>query len=487
MVRQKKQVRIFGLTPIQALILALLVGISLCLLIGFGLSLVSNLDSGLTVAPSPLISPQPAQASTLALLPSASPSHLLQSSATARLFPSPTLRETLKPVIVASTATSIPLGLTILHQFGSQPENGRIPYGVLVLQDGIFYGTTTYGGPPYHLVPANPANKGNLFRMNLDGSGFKILHEFRGGETDGWKPWSGLVVSGGKIYGSTVYGGPRGEQGGVLYEIGVDGSDFRLLHTFGDSGDGYGASTSPILVDDSLYGMTRWGGHGLGVIYAYNLTQQTYTQLFRFPADGHEGSSPLGTLVSGEDGFLYGLTWKGGKLDDGTFFRLRLDGSDFETLHAFAGGSQGKYPYDSPLFDGQHTFYGTTLGEYGTDPSDLGTVFKYDLSDRTYTVLHRFLGGSEDSGKPNGSGVLSPDGAWLYGTTHGDGAWGGSEKGIIYRMRMDGSQYQPLYEFTGQLAGDTPMRTPLLVNGALYGMTAYGGAENFGLIYRYQP
>jgi uncharacterized repeat protein (TIGR03803 family) len=30
------------------------------------------------------------------------------------------------------------------------------------------------------------------------------------------------------------------------------------------------------------------------------------------------------------------------------------------------------------------------------------------------------------------------------------------------------------------------MRTPLLINGALYGMTAYGGTQNYGIIYRFQ-
>jgi len=43
----------------------------------------------------------------------------------------------------------------------------------------------------------------------MDGSGFMVLHEFSGGPADGWKPWSGLSISGGMIYGSTIYGGPR--------------------------------------------------------------------------------------------------------------------------------------------------------------------------------------------------------------------------------------------------------------------------------------
>jgi uncharacterized repeat protein (TIGR03803 family) len=479
----QKSRRILGFSPFQIAFLALLAGFLVCSLAAFGWYLASGEEPPRSAA-----LPHPAQTSSRSPAPPATVSvPRLLPSATPRLFPSPTWVETVPPVPATFVPTvSLPQGMTILHQFGSQPENGRIPYGVLVFEAGVLYGTTTYGGPPYNVEPGNPANKGNLFRMNLDGSEFKVLHEFHGGDSDGWKPWSGLVISGDRLYGSTVYGGPQGEQGGVLYEIGLAGSGFRLLHAFGGPGDGYGASTSPILVGDSLYGMTRWGGRGVGIVYSYNLTRQTYTQLYRFPADGRDGSSPLGTLAAGNDGFLYGLAWKGGNYDYGTFFRLRLDGSGFEVLHHFTGGSQGKYPYDTPVFDGQETFYGTTLGEYGADPSDLGVVFKYHLPDQAYTVLHRFTGGSADSGKPNGGVVLSADGSLLYGTTHGDGAWGGREAGNLYQMRVDGSDYRQLYEFTGQLAGETPMRTPLLVDGALYGMTAYGGLENYGLIYAYR-
>ena len=100
--------------------------------------------------------------------------------------------------------------------------------------------------------------------------------------------------------------------------------------------------------------------------------------------------------------------------------------------------------------------------------------------------MHKFTGGNNDSGKPNGSVVLSKDGKILYGTTHGDKVWGGKEYGSLYQMNIDGSGFKLLHEFTGKLAGDTPMRTPLLIDGVLYGMTAYGGKNNYGTIYRYQ-
>jgi len=396
--------------------------------------------------------------------------------------PTPTQTPT-PPTVVPPTPTT---GFAAIHQFSSQAGNGRIPYGSLIFHDGFFYGSTTYGGAPYNVAPSNPANKGNVFRMNLDGSGFTVLHEFTGGASDGWKPWAGLSISGGKIYGSTVYGGAYGEGGGVLYEMNLDGSGFQLLHAFGEPEDGFGASTSPILVGDTLYGLTRWGGNGAGTIYSYNTSARVYTQLRRFAADSSDGNAPIGTLTAANDGFLYGLTWLGGRNNMGTLFRIQPDGSAFETLYHFAGGTAGKYPYDTLTFDGNHTFYGTALGTYGVDPSDLGVIFKYDLASKTYSVLHKFAGGTGDSGKPNGSVVLAPDGATLYGSTHGDDAWGGKEYGILYQMNLDGTGFTQLHEFKGGAAGASPMQTPLLVNGALYGMTAYGGAENYGLAYRFQ-
>ena len=111
---------------------------------------------------------------------------------------------------------------------------------------------------------------------------------------------------------------------------------------------------------------------------------------------------------------------------------------------------------------------------------------KYDIADETYSFLRKFAGGSNDSGKPNGSVVLSNDGKLLYGTTHGDKVWGGTEYGCLYQMNIDGSEFKLLHEFTGNLAGETPMKTPLLIEGALYGMTAYGGRNKYGTIYRYQ-
>ena len=372
---------------------------------------------------------------------------------------------------------------TILHHFRDRAGDGRIPYGRLAYDNGILYGTTTYGGPPFRVPPKNPDNKGTVFRINLNGSNFQNLRNFGGGSNDGWKPWSGLEIKDGFIYGSTVYGGVHGEEGGVIYEMRTNGNNFRLLHSFGGTSDGYMPSTSPVLVGECLYGLTRWGDVSTGVIYRYNLAEETYKVLHRFGAD--DGYEPLGTMTAGPDDYIYGLSWHGGLQDMGTLFRIKTDDSTFQILYNFEGGDQGKFPYDALAFDGAYTLYGTTLGTYGADASDLGVIFKYDIASEQYTVIHKFAGGANDSGKPNGSVALSGNGK-IYGTTHGDKVWGGNEYGSLYQMNIDGSEFKLLHEFSGKLSGDTPMRTPLLVNNSLYGMTAYGGKQNYGTIYRFQ-
>src|SRR5262245_38624979 len=54
------------------------------------------------------------------------------------------------------------------------------------------------------------------------------------------------------------------------------------------------------------------------------------------PGEGNDGYSPLGGLVQGSDGFLYGTTSFGGANDLGEVFRMDLSGS-LTRLHSFVG------------------------------------------------------------------------------------------------------------------------------------------------------
>ena len=97
----------------------------------------------------------------------------------------------------------------LLHEFEYQDAgNGASPHGKLALYNDTLYGMTQRGGT---------GNLGTLFSIGMDGSGFDVLHSFRGyTEGDGQEPLGSLTISGTTLFGMTTYGGTEG--GGVVFK-----------------------------------------------------------------------------------------------------------------------------------------------------------------------------------------------------------------------------------------------------------------------------
>lgn len=87
----------------------------------------------------------------------------------------------------------------VIHSFGSGTD-GTQPVAELMLAKGSFYGTTSLGGRQ---------NCGALFRLSIDGTHERIIHNFCSSYDDGQEPMAGLVSLNGKLYGTTFLGGVR--------------------------------------------------------------------------------------------------------------------------------------------------------------------------------------------------------------------------------------------------------------------------------------
>src|SRR5690606_25483625 len=72
----------------------------------------------------------------------------------------------------------------------------------------------------------------------------------------------------------------------------------------------------------------------------------------------------------------------------------------------------------------------------------------------------------------------------LYGTTDLGGA---SDRGTVFRISTDGTNYSVLHSFNGTDGWDPARGLVNDRNGNLYGMTTSGGANNMGVIYRVSP
>jgi uncharacterized repeat protein (TIGR03803 family) len=119
------------------------------------------------------------------------------------------------------------------------------------------------------------------------------------------------------------------------------------------------------------------------------------------------GGTPRGGLTQAPDGTLYGVSFLGAY--DGAFFKINEDGTNFTSLKNF-NGATGERPSGTPVWDSNGFFYGLTA--YG-GAHDKGTIYRVSADGSNFTVLHNF----STEGTPVGTSLtLGTDGV-LYGIT----------------------------------------------------------------------
>ena len=315
----------------------------------------------------------------------------------------------------------------------------------------------------------------------LEAQEYKVLKTFSG--SDGGGPYGTVLVDEGKIYGMASYQATVGN--GVVFSMDLNGSNYTILHSFAhprSATDGANPWGDLLRLGNDLYGMTYFGGANhptasTGVVFRMGIDGSNFTLLHKFAGGAADGANPYGSLTF-ENGSLYGMTYLGGVNNDGAIFRVETNGANFSLLHSFSGPSDGRLPYGDLLTVGDR-FYGMT-GAGGSN-SGQGTLFSIGTNGTGYQVLHNFRGALGDGGLPRGS-LLELDGV-LYGTTTDGGS--NSNRGIVFRINSDGSGYEILHNFAGGSAdGADPFAGDLVAFGdTLYGLTQFGGTNNYGTLF----
>jgi uncharacterized repeat protein (TIGR03803 family) len=270
---------------------------------------------------------------------------------------------------------------SILHRFTAGGLEGAQPAGPLTVDAaGNLYGTTTKGGN----TGLCNGGCGVVFKVTAKGA-FSVLHAFS--QTDGEYPTGNVIVDTlGKIYGTTVYGGPV--QGpinssyGVLFELSPAGEE-TVLYTFlgdGESCDGCYPAYSVRDLAGNFYGSgsTQSPDFDGGVLYEINTSESENFSYYFCP--GASGLCPNGAIPSGQivesEGLLYGTTAEGGGSGgngQGTVYQLSPGTGIEKVLYSFpADASQGREPQGISA-DSQGNLYGTA--SYGNGVPG-GLVFK---------------------------------------------------------------------------------------------------------------
>jgi len=290
---------------------------------------------------------------------------------------------------------------TILYSFPTAKQ-GYLPQGNLVFDSaGNLYGATEFGGgygttcDPYYkycgavfeLSP--PKTKGGKWTE-------RVLHGFKGG-TDGANPNGGLALdANGAIYGTTASGGYNcphhsGQGCGTVFKLDPptgknEAWTEKQVHVFMNGADG-AAPIAGVILDStgSLYGAAEGGTNGCGVVFklaAHAEGRWEETVLYGFGGSEYYYSPALSKVDA--RGNLYGTTYVGpGESLAGSVFRLtppKQNGGDWTAsiLYGFTGGSDGRFPATTIVFDTAGNLYGATQegGGKGTCQGYCGTVFE---------------------------------------------------------------------------------------------------------------
>ena len=305
---------------------------------------------------------------------------------------------------------------------------------------------------------------------------YRVLHSFTGG-VDGSSPQYGaLAASGSVLYGTAGAGGTGGN--GVVFSIQTDGSGFAVLHTFTGKPDGSKPYGSVSVSGAMLYGTTYGGGaNDNGSVFKIKTDGSEYQTLYSFATSS--AYKPYGTVTPGGS-MLYGTTYYGGG-GLGAVYAVGTNGSGYATLHTFAGGAEdGSRPMGGALVVDGANIYGSALHGGPASSANDGLVFSIGTNGNSYGNLAVFTGGTTNGANPYGSVALK--GSRLYGTTR---IGGHANAGTIFCVNTNGSGYTTLYSFAGGTTNAAnPYCTPLVDGNVLYGTTRLGGTNNLGTVFK---
>lgn len=225
-----------------------------------------------------------------------------------------------------------------------------------------------------------------------------------------------------------------------------------------------------------FWGTTSSGGsYGQGTIFKMRADGGEWQEMAGFngvngtPA----GSYPMG-LTEGPDGCLWGVTGRGGERDGGTLFRYDPRKGELETMAEFASTGRGA-PAGRPVFGADGALWGTATW----------MIYKFDPATRKLSAVLRT---NEREGTLRGlrpGGALVADGrGFLWGTVRA----GAGGHGALYKVNLGTGEAVVVARFTGRngpVTGSEPAAalTPD-GQGNLWGTTRNGGQTDDGTLFK---
>jgi hypothetical protein len=360
---------------------------------------------------------------------------------------------------------------------GPCPDGGS-PDSLIQGTDGNFYGAAEAS------IESPPESEGGAVFSVTPGGTFTLLHTFAPGANQTYPKGNlpGLLTQGpdGKLYGETRAGGVGSctiyPGCGVLYRVNTDGSDFRIIHNFcsqANCADGWAGGALVTGTDGNLYATSYAGGtgtcsvnvyKGCGTIFRVTPSTGAYHVVFNFDFST-SGGSPS-NLILAPDGTFYGLS----------------NGTPGELLFHYTPttGTLTTATLVFPVFDGDLPSSPTSGLAFGPNGNLYGVYQIYATSgaglfevepDGTNLQLFPFYTTLESGGEPDGL-LLASDGNFWIAESNGSTGYGG----IVSVSPTNGTLLKTLSPFfKGGPLGGLPVEIIQAKDGTLWGSTDFYG------------
>lgn len=246
--------------------------------------------------------------------------------------------------------------------------------------------------------------------------------------------------------------------------ITVDGQgNNQNTHVTLDDGDYHYGS----LIDSAgtLYGVIR-NDLGSDKIFAYNTLNGEYYLLKSFDT----GEQVYQMIL--RQGYLYGTTRQTNDPQNSYVFKLKADGSEYESLYEMSGATDGNLPMGRLTVFNEFVV-GTTFsgGIY-----NLGSLFKINLATDEFEVFHHFDG---QMGGWSAIGLTMGSDGYLYGISQS------LTSPYSYLISIDNDFNVVKVDSIAENEGSN-ISAPLISKGDyMYGISRSGGQFGHGTVFRY--
>lgn len=346
---------------------------------------------------------------------------------------------------------------------------GKTPFGDLIeVQPSQLFGLTATGGS---------FNKGVLFKYDILADTLEVLYHFDG--INGSRPYGNLIQIGNFLFGVTQDGGA--ENLGTIFKFNWNTNEFSKLLDFNGVNGERPAGHLTLGPNGNLYGTTERGGplKDFGLLFEFNPNTNAYN--IRYEFFGINGHSPSGHLLLAANNKFYGITSGGGDGNGGTLYEFNPSNNFYLAKISFGNNPEFESKLNltglAEISNGNIYGMATNGGNYGA-----GVIFRYNYN--TNDIQQKINFDYIPNGALPSSGLFKGRNGYSYGITLSGGEFG---HGVLFRFDLQSNSYYKLHDFNDD-DGYWPTGYPIEADdNKIYGMTKYGGINNEGVLYQYDP